>query len=439
MARRLGWPDHLSMSRIARLGIAMLAAVILATSTGSAALADDRPKTPQERADELAKQSADAKAIADELKSLVDAANAKIELLNAQRAAATAQVESLKAEIELAQQALVVAAAQLDATRADIVRLTAEIAEKQAQLESREALYARHMRETYRGAGVSLLEVLLSSTSLADFASRLDSMLFLDREDVRLVKEIRTLKADIESRRDAAAAKELELIALRQQITEQRAKLVEQKLAFEEIVQHATNAVAAQVVAKNDAQAGRDQALQAAARADAAAKALAAELARAENAYPELAAKLAAQSGLGLFTATRLAVRPVTDSVVSSPFGPRAGGFHNGIDLAAPMYTPVLAAGDGIVVTVGHPYLASGDTAEVVIIAHGSNFSTLYGHLDDLVKLPTVKLGQKVKVGDVIGYIGMSGHTTGPHLHFMTILNGTGLDPAIFLPSNPTK
>ncbi|MDE3194611.1 MAG: M23 family metallopeptidase, partial [Chloroflexota bacterium] len=108
--------------------------------------------------------------------------------------------------------------------------------------------------------------------------------------------------------------------------------------------------------------------------------------------------------------------------------------FHNGLDIAAPMYTPIRAPAAGRVVTVGKPYLAWGDTAEIVIIAHGGNFSTLYGHLDDSARPPVVSVGQWVRAGQLIGYVGMTGWTTGPHLHFMTIVDGHAQNPLSYLP-----
>lgn len=417
-----------------RLGIAMLVVLLCVTTGSSAALAEEKPKTTAERVAELAKQTADAMAAAEQLKIVVESATAKIELLSAQRDAASVQVDVLRVEIQLAEQALVTAAAQLDSTRAEIARLGAEIALQTLRLEKKQALYAAHLRVMYREQQISTLEMLLSSRSLSDFSARLDTLLRLGREDVRQAREIRSLTAELQATRDAATAKEEELLAMQQRIAAQRTTLVQQRAAFEAIVRHAVDAVAIATGARNDAAAGRAQALASAARADAATRSLAAEFERAENAYPEIAAKLAAASGLGLFGSARLARTPMTDAVTSSRFGPRDGGFHNGVDLAAPLYAPVFAAADGVVVTVGHPYLASGDTAEVVIIAHGRDFSTLYGHLDDLVKLPPVKLGQTVKAGDIIGYIGMSGRTTGPHLHFMAIFNGKPLDPMLLLP-----
>lgn len=413
----------------------MLVVLLCGTVGPSVALADDAPKTATERAADLEKQTADATAAAEQLKAVVDSANVRIQLLSAQREAASAQVDVLRVEIQLAEQALVSAAAQLDSTRAEIAQLGAAIAVQTLRLEEKQEQYAAHLRVMYREQQISALEMLLSSRSLSDFSARVDTLMRLGREDVRQAREIRALTAELQATRHAATAKEQELVVLQQRVTVQRAALVEQRAAFEAIVRHATEAVVVATWARNDAAAGRAQALASAARADAAARALAAEFERAEEAYPEIAAKLAAGSGLGLFASARLTRMPVADAITSSPFGARGGGFHNGVDLAAPLYTPVVAAADGVVVTVGHPYLASGDTAMVVIIAHGMNFSTLYGHLDDLVKLSPVKLGQTVKAGDTIGYVGLSGRTTGPHLHFMAIFNGRPLDPMLLLPS----
>jgi len=433
MSVRAATAHHERMPLRRGLGIVLLVLLLGSTIGSSAANADDTPKTAAERIAELEKQSAAAKAAAAQLQSIVDSANARVDLLAAQRSAAAAAVDALRLEIQVAEQALVTSAAQLDLTRADIARLAAEIELQVIRLDQKKALYAAHLRVTYREQQISPLEMLLSTRSLSDFSARLDTLLRVDREDVRQAQEIRQLTDDLQTTRDAASAKEQELIAARERITVQRATLLDQRAAFESIVRHADQAVSLATGARDDAAAGRARALASAAQADAAARALAAEFERAENAYPESAAKLAAASGLGLYGTARLARNPVPGSVISSPFGPRDGGFHNGVDLAAPLYTPVLAAADGVVVTVGHPYLGSGDTAEIVIIAHGRDFTTLYGHLDDLVKLPPVTLGQTVKAGDVIGYVGMSGRTTGPHLHFMAIMNGRPLDPLLLI------
>jgi murein DD-endopeptidase MepM/ murein hydrolase activator NlpD len=105
--------------------------------------------------------------------------------------------------------------------------------------------------------------------------------------------------------------------------------------------------------------------------------------------------------------------------------------FHTGIDIGAPLYTPVVAAADGEVTYAG---LAVPDNREagygmVVVIRHGNHVSTLYAHLDDRVLATPVKVGDKVRRGQIIGFVGLTGLTTGPHLHFEVRINGQPVDP----------
>ena len=154
-------------------------------------------------------------------------------------------------------------------------------------------------------------------------------------------------------------------------------------------------------------------------------------LARTEDDYAAFAGTAAETSGLKPF-AGRFPNWPITGQITSS-FGPRWGGFHTGLDIAAPMNTPVLAAAAGEVVVVGKPYLAFGDTATIVIIAHGRDLATMYVHLSD-GRPPAVKVGQRVDAGQISAYCGSTGFSTGPHLHFMTIVNGRPVDPIPYLP-----
>jgi murein DD-endopeptidase MepM/ murein hydrolase activator NlpD len=170
-----------------------------------------------------------------------------------------------------------------------------------------------------------------------------------------------------------------------------------------------------------------------AATGDAAEAGFNAELEMREAAYAQLAVSTVASSQLGPFT-EKLANWPMEGGRVSSPFGPRWGGFHNGVDVAAPLYTPILAASRGQVVVAGKPFLAYGDTATIVIIAHGNAFATLYAHLND-ERPPIVKVGEMVNAGQVIAFCGSTGWSTGPHVHFTTIVNARAVDPIASLPS----
>jgi murein DD-endopeptidase MepM/ murein hydrolase activator NlpD len=111
---------------------------------------------------------------------------------------------------------------------------------------------------------------------------------------------------------------------------------------------------------------------------------------------------------------------------ITSPFGPRWGGFHPGIDIGVPIGTPIHAAKAGTVIFAGW----MGGYGNVVIIDHGGGFSTLYAHQSRL----TSSVGEQVNQGQIIGYSGNTGYTTGPHLHFETRVNGIAQNPLNYLP-----
>jgi murein DD-endopeptidase MepM/ murein hydrolase activator NlpD len=98
---------------------------------------------------------------------------------------------------------------------------------------------------------------------------------------------------------------------------------------------------------------------------------------------------------------------------------------HQGIDISASSGTPIRAAKSGVVITAG----TMGGYGNVVIVSHGGGFSTLYAHQSRLGSTQ----GQDVAQGQIIGYVGSTGHSTGPHLHFETRVNGTAQDPMRYL------
>jgi len=104
--------------------------------------------------------------------------------------------------------------------------------------------------------------------------------------------------------------------------------------------------------------------------------------------------------------------------------------FHNALDLAAPAYTPIMATAAGTVTAAGWCDCGLGF---YVSIDHGNGFSSTYGHM---AEQPYVVVGQTVNQGDVIGPLGSTGASTGPHTHFMLLLNGETVDPLQYLPAS---
>lgn len=116
---------------------------------------------------------------------------------------------------------------------------------------------------------------------------------------------------------------------------------------------------------------------------------------------------------------------------ISSPYGIRKHpmseqtDFHSGIDISSDAGVPIKATADGIVSYSGW----SGSNGNLVVIEHGHGFSTFYAHNS----MNTVKIGQKVKRGDIIAYVGSTGNSTGPHVHYEIWKDGEHVNPSEYL------
>ena len=128
------------------------------------------------------------------------------------------------------------------------------------------------------------------------------------------------------------------------------------------------------------------------------------------------------------------AIQPVSNkdlSRVASGFGYRIDPvyktrrFHAGLDFTAPVGTPIYATADGVVKEAGYN---TGGYGNNVVINHGFGFQTLYAHMYKI----KARVGQKVKRGEVIGYIGNTGKSTGPHLHYEVHKKGQPVDPIYY-------
>ena len=121
---------------------------------------------------------------------------------------------------------------------------------------------------------------------------------------------------------------------------------------------------------------------------------------------------------------------PVNATRVSSPYGTRyhpilkTYRMHSGIDYAAPTGTPIMAPADGVVSFAG----VKGGYGNAIMLNHRKGMETLYGHMSAFVS--GVNAGKSVKAGDVIGFVGSTGRSTGPHLHYEVRINGQIVDPS---------
>jgi murein DD-endopeptidase MepM/ murein hydrolase activator NlpD len=136
---------------------------------------------------------------------------------------------------------------------------------------------------------------------------------------------------------------------------------------------------------------------------------------------PAASARIADGAGLGFLWPA--------DGIVSSPFGPRAGGFHPGVDIGSLQGLTVRAAASGRVAATG-ALMGYEGYGYVVVLDIGGGMTTLYAHL----ARPFAKPGTLVARGDSVGIAGCTGFCTGTHLHFELRVHGRAVDPMSFFP-----
>jgi len=117
----------------------------------------------------------------------------------------------------------------------------------------------------------------------------------------------------------------------------------------------------------------------------------------------------------------------ITSAFGETRFSPSSGGTrpHMGIDIAAPSGTPILASADGVVIIANR----EAEYGRLVCLDHGHGYTTMYGHLQDI----HVKPGDRVQAGQILGTVGTSGNTTGPHLHYEVRMYGRPINPFSYL------
>ncbi|MCB1055032.1 MAG: M23 family metallopeptidase [Acidobacteria bacterium] len=112
---------------------------------------------------------------------------------------------------------------------------------------------------------------------------------------------------------------------------------------------------------------------------------------------------------------------------VTSGYGSRDGAMHHGLDIAAAEGTPIKASASGKVIYSGNGLRGYGN---LIIVDHGDDYRTIYAHN----RSNRVSVGQQVRQGEVIGYVGRTGRATAPHCHFEIRRKTTPLNPTLFLP-----
>lgn len=303
--------------------------------------------------------------------------------------------------------------------RSDRELILAKISTLQVEVDRRQRDLDRVMQRRYRESQRTPLEVLLSTGSILSALVATTSLGAIADAQHQAVAQVQRAQAALDDERAALASREAEIATLTDSLVVKQALLEKLSAQADRI---ATGGAAGEVAVLRDL--------------------VDAELASSGK-VDQLIAASAAAAGAPPFQRAIVWARPATGAV-SQGFGPSTLSlepprtfhgvtfphFHDGIDIAAPLGSPVLAAADGQVAFVGH----LPDGAMVVLLAHAGGLFTLYAHLDDTQAPPRVKLAEDVRAGDPIGTVGLTGITTGAHLHFVIRRGDEPIDPTGLLP-----
>lgn len=366
----------------------------------------------------------------------IAAAQKKEAALEASIATTTARIRVLEAKVGdvstklgALQEDLALRQKRLDAIDALYRAQTERLAFLRTQQKVAQRRLASRVVELYEQGDASGIDVILGARSLQDAISRVEFFQAVAEGDRRIINDVsasrarvtvtrartRRLRATVQSQArivayrvaQEAAARDA-LVGARNSLSEARTSSAGDLASVKESEQN-WRREAESLKSESASLAARIQAAQAAAAARAG------SAPHSSGTSPSTPPPAPSSSGL---------IWPV-NGTITSPFGMRWGSLHPGLDIAAPSGTPIRAAAAGRVLVAGY----NGGYGNLVVLDNGGNLSTAYAHQLSVA----VAVGQDVAQGQVIGYVGSTGFSTGPHVHFEVRVNATPVDPLGYL------
>ncbi len=288
------------------------------------------------------------------------------------------------------------------ATLRQIGSVSNRIAQLRADYQRQSGLFARRMVQLYKNQNMGFLELIFSTK---DFISVVESSYLIDRllkGDIDLIEKIKQTRSQMENEQEKLVGQRGRIVAMESEIQSRRSKL--DRTA--QLKQRSITELSREI--EEYERQNREL----------------------EETSREIGSLIRRQGSSGQSLGTGTFVKPAL-GWISSRFGYRRHPifkrviFHSGIDIAAKHGDKIRAADSGTVIFSGR----KGGYGNVTIIDHGNNLSTLYAHQSRLI----VSEGENVRQNQLIGYVGQTGYSTGPHLHFEVRKNGTPVDPLQYL------
>ena len=296
-----------------------------------------------------------------------------------------------------------------------------EIKEKEEKITEKQNLLKTRLVAMYKSGENSYLSVLLGSSSTLDMIIAYDAVEDIAQADTNLIQGIQEEKSNLESKKKELENNKAEVDTKKKELDTEQSSLSAKKVEKQEKVSKLSTdeqKTQQEIDDYNEQIRKVDNQLSEIAKA-------AARKASASNSKSRGSAKI--------YTGGKFIWPCPSYTRISNYFGYRSAAEthgigstnHKGIDMAAPAGSNILAAGSGEVILSS----SKGGYGNCVMIDHGGGIVTLYGHASSLC----CSVGQNVKAGDVIAKVGSTGNSTGNHLHFSVLVNGTYVNPASYL------
>ena len=420
-------------------------AIVMAFAMGFGWMTDMIPTASAASSSEIKKQITQMKKEREELKKQMEEIKKQYEMNEDEIANIVSQKNIIDQEISLLY-------AQIDNINEQIAAFNLLIADKQDELDEAENRHQElltknkeRIRAMEEEGSLSYWAVLFQANSFSDLLDRLNMVEEIAASDQRRLKEL-----DAAAKEVAAAHQELEVE--KQELEGTKEELAEAQVELD-VKREEADELLLQLIAKSEELEDLHEGFE---MED---ESLMEEIAQKEKEYneakhqewlaymatyttvpPATTAPPSTGSGNGSGNGSNTGgnagsnatwLRPCSYIMVTSPFGPRksptagASSYHQGIDLGAPEGTPIYATRTGRVTIASY----SNSAGNYVSINHGDGFSSIYMHMLRSV----VSSGQAVSAGQLIGYVGSTGISTGPHLHFGISKNGVYVNPAAYI------
>ena len=362
--------------------------------------------------DELEEQRQETQEKIDDIKSDIKSAKEKIENLENSKSSLQSYISQLDQEANELEQRIQELNGEITDKEAEVEQARVDLAEAEAVAEKQYEDMKKRIQYLYENGTPSMLELLLTSDSIADFLNRSTYASQMTRYDRDMLNEYIAQKEAVEQKKQELELEEEELNLLADAAKEQ-------KSAVEDLIA-AKNAEIASYQAQIDSESSNAEEYEA-------------DLAEQEKLLDQIeqqiaaAAAAAAQDGDEDGGASGFIWPCPSSRRITSYFGPReqptagASTNHKGIDIGAGYGSAIIASAAGRVTTATY----SSSAGNYVVISHGNGISTVYMHCSALY----VSVGQTVSQGETIAAVGSTGYSTGNHLHFGVIVNGSYVNP----------